>query len=126
MLSKVKPVRTMVRITFTRALRTPVWFYDEETDTTKYTAKLRVGMKFSDGVEVTADDIIFTYYTFLDPSYIGSTSLASFDIVGLKDYQTQTTSEVFDKYETMFTLTFTPLALIMSGPQMTLDPRTTG
>ena len=77
--------------------------YDEETDTTKYTAKLRVGMKFSDGVEVTADDIIFTYYTFLDPSYIGSTSLASFDIVGLKDYQTQTTSEVFDKYETMFT-----------------------
>jgi peptide/nickel transport system substrate-binding protein len=76
--------------------------YDEETDTTKYTAKLRVGMKFSDGVEVTADDIIFTYYTFLDPSYIGSTSLASFDIVGLKDYQTQTTSEVFNKYETMF------------------------
>ena len=75
--------------------------YDEATDTTKYTAKLRVGMKFSDGVEVTADDIIFTYYTFLDPTYIGSTSLASFDIVGLKDYQTQTTSEVFAKYETM-------------------------
>ena len=72
--------------------------YDEETDTTKYTAKLRVGMKFSDGVEVTADDIIFTYYTFLDPSYIGSTSLASFDIVGLKDYQTQTTTAVYDKY----------------------------
>lgn len=72
--------------------------YDEATDTTKYTARLRVGMKFSDGVEVTADDLIFTYYTFLDPSYIGSTSLSSFDIVGLKDYQTQTTSEVFDKY----------------------------
>ena len=72
--------------------------YDEATDTTKYTARLRVGMKFSDGVEVTADDLIFTYYTFLDPSYIGSTSLSSFDIVGLKDYQTQTTSEVFEKY----------------------------
>ncbi len=72
--------------------------YDEATDTTKYTAKLRVGMTFSDGTPVTADDVIFTYYTYLDPSYVGSTSLASYDIVGLKDYQTQTTSEVFDKY----------------------------
>lgn len=72
--------------------------YDEATDTTKYTARLRVGMKFSDGTPVTADDIIFTYYTFLDPSYVGSTTLGSYDIVGLKDYQTQTTSEVYDKY----------------------------
>jgi peptide/nickel transport system substrate-binding protein len=72
--------------------------YDEATDTTKYTARLRVGMKFSDGEPVTADDIIFTYYTFLDPSYVGSTTLASYDIVGLKDYQTQTTSDVYDKY----------------------------
>ena len=75
--------------------------YDEATDTTKYTARLRVGMKFSDGEPVTADDLIFTYYTFLDPSYVGSTTLSSFDIVGLKDYQTQTTSDVYDKYATM-------------------------
>lgn len=72
--------------------------YDEATDTTKYTARLRVGMKFSDGEPVTADDIIFTYYTFLDPSYVGSTTLSSYDIVGLKDYQTQTTSDVYEKY----------------------------
>ena len=72
--------------------------YDEASDTTKYTARLRVGMKFSDGVPVTADDLIFSYYTFLDPSYVGSTSLSSYDIIGLKDYQTQTTSEVYDKY----------------------------
>lgn len=75
--------------------------YDEATDTTKYTARLRVGMKFSDGEPVTADDIIFTYYTFLDPSYVGSTTLGSYDIIGLKDYQTQTTSEVYDKYAAM-------------------------
>lgn len=73
--------------------------YDEDTDTTTYTARLRVGMQFSDGEPVTADDLIFTYYTFLDPSYVGSTTLASYDIVGLKDYQTQTTTEVFDKYD---------------------------
>ncbi len=76
--------------------------YDEATDTTKYTANLRVGMKFSDGTPVTADDVIFTYYTFLDPSYVGTTSLYSFDIVGLKDYQTQTTTEVYDKYNELF------------------------
>ena len=75
--------------------------YDEAADTTKYTATLRVGMKFSDGELVTIDDVIFTYYTFLDPSYVGSTSLSSYDIIGLKDYQTQTTSDVFDKYSTM-------------------------
>ena len=72
--------------------------YDEASDTTKYTATLRVGMKFSDGKSVTADDLIFSYYTFLDPTYVGSTTLSSFDIVGLDDYRTQTTSEVFDKY----------------------------
>jgi peptide/nickel transport system substrate-binding protein len=75
--------------------------YDAATDTTKYTATLRQDLKFSDGKPVTADDIIFTYYTFLDPSYVGSTSLSSYDIVGLKDYQTQTTSAVYDKYGAM-------------------------
>lgn len=72
--------------------------YDEASDTTKYTARLRVGMKFSDGEPVTADDVIFSYYTLLDPSYVGSSTLSSYDIVGLKDYQTQTTSDVYEKY----------------------------
>ena len=75
--------------------------YDAATDTTKYTATLKEGLKFSDGKPVTADDIIFTYYTYLDPSYVGSTTLSSYDIVGLKDYQTQTTSDVYDKYAAM-------------------------
>ena len=72
--------------------------YDEESKTTTYTAKLRPDLKFSDGMPVTADDIIFTYYTYLDPSYVGSTTLYSYDIVGLQDYRTQTTSEVYEKY----------------------------
>ena len=75
--------------------------YDEATDTTKYTATIRQDLKFSDGEPVTADDIIFTYYTYLDPSYTGSTTLSSYDIVGLKDYQTQTTSDVYDKYDAL-------------------------
>ena len=84
--------------------------YDPATDTTKYTARLRVGMKFSDGTPVTADDLIFTYYTFLDPSYVGSTTMGSYDIVGLKDYQTQTTSDVYQKYNDMV------IAIYEAGP----------
>ena len=76
--------------------------YDEASDTTVYTARLRVGMKFSDGEPVTADDLIFTYYTFLDPNYVGSTTLSSYDIIGLNDYRTQTTSEVYEKYDALF------------------------
>ena len=76
--------------------------YDEATDTTTYSARLRVGMKFADGTPVTADDVIFSYYTLLDPTYAGSSTLSSYDIVGLKDYKTQTTTEVYDKYDEMF------------------------
>ena len=75
--------------------------YDEAANQTTYTARLRVGMKFSDGVEVTADDIIFTYYTLLDPSYTGSTTLSSYKIIGLQNYQTQTSDEVYEKYSKM-------------------------
>ncbi|MBR6767305.1 MAG: ABC transporter substrate-binding protein, partial [Clostridia bacterium] len=52
--------------------------YDEATDITTYTTKIREDLKFSDGVAVTADDIIFTYYVYLDPSYAGSTTLNSY------------------------------------------------
>lgn len=72
--------------------------YDEATDTTKYTAKIKPGIKFSDGEEATADDLIFTYYVLLDPDYEGSTTLYSYPIVGLQDYRTQTSKEVFEKY----------------------------
>lgn len=73
--------------------------YDETTDLTTYQARLRVGMKFSDGEPVTADDVIFTYYTYLDPSYVGSTSLNSYPIVGLQEYLTQTPSAVLERYQ---------------------------
>ena len=85
--------------------------YDEASDTTKYTAKLREDLVFSDGEPVSADDLIFTYYTFLDPSYSGSTTLGSYPIIGLKDYQTQTTSDVFDSYDVMAN------AIFAAGPE---------
>jgi len=72
--------------------------FDAEANVTTYTAKLREDLKFSDGEPVTADDIIFSYYVFLDPGYVGSTSLNSYPIIGLNDYRTQTTSAVYEKY----------------------------
>lgn len=72
--------------------------YDEEKDQTTYKATLRKDVKFADGEKLDIDDVIFTYYVYLDPAYVGSTSLSSYDIVGLRNYQTQTTDEVFEKY----------------------------
>jgi peptide/nickel transport system substrate-binding protein len=76
--------------------------YNEATDKTVYTWTIRDDVRFSDGELLTADDIIFTYYTYCDPSYTGSTTLYSVPIVGIKDYRTQTTTEVYDKYNALF------------------------
>jgi peptide/nickel transport system substrate-binding protein len=76
--------------------------YDKTTKKTTYTWKIRDDIKFSDGKPLTADDIIFSYYVYLDPSYNGSSTVYSVDIEGLKDYRTQTTSAVYDKYNKMF------------------------
>lgn len=73
------------------------------TGNTRYTFTLRSDLMFADGTPVNADDLIFTLYTFLDPTYDGSTALNSYPIVGLLDYQTQTTPEIYTKYETLFT-----------------------
>ncbi len=50
---------------------------------------LKNGLKFSDGVPLTMNDVFFNLYTVLDPTYAGSGTLYSTDILGLKDYRTQ-------------------------------------
>ena len=75
---------------------------DRTDENTTYTFKLREDVKFSDGEPLTADDVIFTMYAFLDPTYVGSSTLQSLPIVGLRDYRTQTNTAVFAKYETIF------------------------
>lgn len=76
--------------------------YDKDADITTYTYKLREGMVFADGVPVTIDDIIFMMYVYFDNSYAGSTSLKTYPIIGLQNYQTQTTDDVYAKYNEMF------------------------
>ena len=58
-----------------------------ENDTTTYHIKIKEGVTFSDGEELTADDVIFSFYVYCDPTYDGSTTLGAEPIVGLKNYQ---------------------------------------
>ncbi|NLN03385.1 MAG: ABC transporter substrate-binding protein [Clostridiaceae bacterium] len=60
---------------------------DETNNTTKYTIKIRQGVKFSDGHELDADDVIFCYYVLSDPSYTGSSTLYAVPIIGMKNYR---------------------------------------
>ena len=60
--------------------------YNENTNETTYTLKLKDGIFFSDGVKLTVDDLIFNLYVRLQPNFTGEGSLRSFDIVGLKNY----------------------------------------
>lgn len=76
--------------------------YDKDADKTTYLWTLRDDVKFSDGQILDADDVIFSYYVYADPTYTGSTSLYSVPIVGLQNYRTQTSDEVYAKFDKMF------------------------
>ncbi len=76
--------------------------YDEASDQTVYTWTIRDDVQFSDGEYMTADDIIFSYYVYADPAYAGSSSLYSVPIVGMANYRSQTSDEVYAKYDAMF------------------------
>lgn len=91
---------------------------DQGEDTTTYTIKLREGVLFADGEELTADDLIFSIYVDLDPSFTGTQTLYSEDIVGLQAYRTQTSDEVYQKYGDMFDYFHTNQAAGEYGDEM--------
>ncbi len=76
--------------------------YDEAADQTSYTWKIRDDIYFSNGELMTADDIIFNYYVYCDPDYDGPNQLSTLPLLGLLDYRTQTTAEVYQKYLALF------------------------
>ena len=57
---------------------------------TTYTFVIKNGLKFSDGVPLTMNDVMFNIYEYLDPVYTGSSTMYSIDIEGLNQYRTQT------------------------------------
>lgn len=60
---------------------------ENDDGTVTYDIKLRDDLKFSDGEPVTIDDVIFSMYVFLDPTYDGSVTMYSNPIVGLEEYR---------------------------------------
>ena len=60
---------------------------ENDDGTVTYDMKLRDDLKFSDGEPVTIDDVIFSMYVFLDPTYDGSATMYSTPIVGLEEYR---------------------------------------
>lgn len=55
--------------------------------TVNYNIQLRDDLKFHDGSNMTVDDVIFTFYSYFDPTYDGSATLYSNDIQGLAEYR---------------------------------------
>lgn len=60
---------------------------ENEDGTVDYDVKMRDDLVFSDGTPMDIDDVIFSLYVFLDPSYDGSTTIYSAPIKGLEEYR---------------------------------------
>ena len=74
---------------------------ENDDGTTTYTFIIKNGIKFSDGAPLTMEDVLFNYYVYLDPVYTGSSTLYSTDILGLKEYRTQTVGSTTDESDDM-------------------------
>ncbi len=88
-----------------------VFTYRSETDdTTTFTFVLRENAGFADGETLDADDVIFTLYVLLDPSYEGDKSLADAGIVGALNY----------RYDSAFadTITDERIAEVLASPEI--------
>ena len=60
--------------------------YDSSNDTTKVVIKLSNKLGFSDGVKLTANDVVFSYYWLLDQKSNSDCAFANLPIVGLDEY----------------------------------------
>ncbi len=61
--------------------------YKEKQNETVYTIRLREDVKFGDEQALTADDVLFSLYAYLDSSYQGSVQLDEVPILGVKAYR---------------------------------------
>lgn len=77
--------------------------YNSAQDVTDYYFVIKNGIKYSDGVALTMNDIMFNIYVYLDPAYTGSSTMYSTDIVGLQQYRSQSNLSGSTKDDTLTT-----------------------
>ncbi|MUV37244.1 Dipeptide-binding protein DppE [Lentibacillus sp. JNUCC-1] len=79
-------------------------------DQTEITFNIREGVKWHDGEEFTAEDVVFTYQTLMDPEYVASGGLRTIFVEPLKDYDAYSSgdSDAFEAVvaEDDYTVTF--------------------
>ncbi len=68
--------------------------WDISKDGKTYTFHLKKGVRFSDGKELTAKDVAFTYNAIADPNYDGPRIDVVLDIVGYDDYHNDKAGKV--------------------------------
>ena len=66
---------------------------DDKVANTRYRFVLKNNIKFSNETPLTMKDVLFNLYTYLDPTYYGSATIYSTEIVGLDEYRTQSRNE---------------------------------
>ncbi len=79
-------------VDYTYTTAADIAIIQNDDDTTTYNFKLRDDIAFSDGEPLTADDVIFSMYVYLDPSYDGFNVMNTLPIIGLKNYQANSTA----------------------------------
>jgi len=72
-----------------------------EDGTVYYDITLREGVKFSDGVDLTLNDVLFTIYVLSDTDYDGSSTFYSLPILGMNEYRTGLNTTVYNKYKAL-------------------------
>jgi len=75
---------------------------DSKTTSTTYEFLIKKGIKWSNGSDLTVLDVLFNLYVYLDPTYTGSATIYSTDIVGLQNYRQQTDDALSDDATSTF------------------------
>ncbi len=75
---------------------------NETTGQVVYTITLRQGVTFSDGDPLTIDDVIFSMYVLSDPKYDGASTFYALPILGMKNYRTGVSDDVYTELSNTF------------------------
>ena len=77
----------VILFTSCNSKKTDAQFIENADGTVFYDYTIRKDLKCPDGVALTADDLIFSFYVYSDPTYDGSASIFSLPILGMEEYR---------------------------------------